>query len=88
MVKNPSATAGDPGQILCGKIPHAMEQLSQCVTTTESTATTAEGNMPTAHTPQGQPRQQEVCAPQGNYPPLTTTRESLDAAMKTQHSHK
>ena len=34
MVKNPPAKAGDTGSS-SGKIPHAMEQLSPCATTTD-----------------------------------------------------
>ena len=37
VVKNPPANAGDMGsKPWSGKIPHAMEQLSPCATTTEA----------------------------------------------------
>ena len=35
VVKNPPANAGNTGSPWSGKIPHAMEQLSLCTTTTE-----------------------------------------------------
>ena len=35
VVKNPSANAGDMGGILMWGIPHAMEQLNPCATSTE-----------------------------------------------------
>ena len=35
MVENPPANAGDTGSSPWGRIPHAAEQLSLCVTTTE-----------------------------------------------------
>ena len=37
-VKNPSANAGHRFNPWSGKIPHAMEQLSPCATTTEPTS--------------------------------------------------
>ena len=77
-----------------GKIPHALEQLSSCATTTEPVpqspgATTAEHTCPRAHAMrQEKPLQSEVHALQLQNSPCSPQLEKNLWAMKTQHSQK
>ena len=64
-----------------GKTPHSMEQLSLDTTTTDPRSRAREPQLLS-------PGALEPVAHGGEQPPLTTTRESLSMATKTQHSQK
>ena len=68
-----------------GKIPHAVEQLSLCKTTTEPILQSPGAAASEALEPrvcaqqQGKPPQQEAQGPQPEQTPLTSTRETLSS---------
>ena len=80
MVKSLPANVGDTGfDPWSGKIPHAVEQLSPCTTTTEPVlynprATTTEARAPRAHAPQQEKPLQRGATAMRN--PHTTTKGS------------
>ena len=82
MVKNPPANAGHGFKPWSGKIPHAAEQLSPCATTTEPARLE-----PVLHNKRSHCNEKPAHHNEGQ-PPLTATRESPHAAMKTQCSQK
>ena len=58
--KNLPANAGDTGSIPgSGKIPHAVDQLNLCATTTEPLLSSPQAATPEAHLPRAQAPQQE-----------------------------
>ena len=65
-----------------GKIPHAVEQLGPCVTTTEPARLE-----PVLHNKRGRYSERPAHRDE-EWPPLATTRESPSTEMKTQHSQK
>ena len=90
MVKNPPANAGDMGSspgpgrshVLQSHKARVPQLLSPCATTTET-------RKPRARAPQQEkPRNEKPAHRNKEQPPLATTRESLRAATKTQHSQK
>ena len=77
VVKNLPANAGDTVRSMApGTIPHLAGQESLCATTTE------------APTPRACALQQKPVHRNDEQLPLATTRESLRAAMNTQHNQK
>ena len=72
-----------------GKIPHAVEQLSRRATATGSVCAANEACTPRlCASPQEKPPQKEACAQQQGVPPLSTIRESLHKATKTERSQR